>query len=166
MSDVYLSIGSNKGDRFSNIKLSISLLIDNPKIEIIKKSKVYETYPMYNLNQSYFLNMVLKIKTKLNPYKLLDLLKKIEVQIGRVESSSKRNQPRLIDLDILSYDSRAIIGDKLVIPHPRAHERVFVLKPWTDIDPQFKLCNMHESISELLLNLTVTPEVIKYYKEI
>ena len=166
LNKVFLSIGSNKGSRFENIKKCINLIGNKSNIEIINKSKIYETQPMYNLNQKYFLNMVILVKTSLSPEILLKLTQRIEKEIGRVALNQERNQPRKIDIDILTYSDKVIFTKNLIIPHPKINERAFVLKPWTDIDPKFKLCNINTNISELLLNLPITSEIIKYYKEI
>ena len=163
---MFLSIGSNKGKRFENIKKSILLIKSQSDIKFIKKSNIYETEPMYNISQDYFLNMVILIKTKLNPENLLQFTQSVEKKIGRINIEKRKNQPREIDIDILTYDNKNISTDNLIIPHPKAHERVFVLKPWSEIVPDFKLYNMQETISELLLNLSINSKTIKYYTEI
>ena len=166
MNNVFLSIGSNKGNRLDNIKKSIILINRNSEIQIIDKSKVYETQPMYNINQDYFLNMVILIKTSLNPKMLLQSTQYIENSLGRINIDKERNQPREIDIDILTYSNKNIITNTLIIPHPKIEERAFVLKPWTDIDPDYKLSNKKISISNLLSEISLNSNSVKYYTKI
>jgi len=161
----FLSIGSNKGNRLQYIKESINLINNHSDVEIINKSKIYQTQPMYNINQDCFLNMVILIKTSLTPKMLLKSTQQIEKSIGRLYLNDKRNQPREIDIDILTYSNKVICTENLIIPHPKINERAFVLKPWTDIDPDYKLSNMEQSISELLSNIRVNSKNIKNYTE-
>ena len=128
---VYLALGSNLGDRLANLKQAINAL--TPQMEVRAKSHVYETPPWGYEDQPTFLNQVVKAKTYLDPEPLLKHLKRLEVALGRRESV--RNGPRLIDIDILFYDDRVLNTDSLVIPHPRLHERAFVLLTLMDIDP-------------------------------
>src|SRR5215208_1215797 len=128
---VYLALGSNLGDRLANLKQAITSL--TPQMEVQAKSQVYETPPWGYEDQPKFLNQVIKAKTYLDPEPLLKHLKRLEVALGRKESFP--NGPRSIDMDILFYDDRVINTPSLVIPHPRLHERAFVLLPLMDIDP-------------------------------
>lgn len=128
---VYLALGSNLGDRLANLKQAIAAL--TPQMEVKAKSSVYETPPWGYEEQPKFLNQVIKVKTYLDPEPLLKHLKRLEVALGRKESFP--NGPRLIDMDILFYDDLVLNGPSLVIPHPRLHERGFVLLPLMDIAP-------------------------------
>ena len=128
---VYLALGSNLGDRLANLKQAILAL--TPQMEIKAKSSVYETPPWGYEDQPKFLNQVLKVTTYLDPEPLLKHLKRLEVAFGRKESFP--NGPRLIDMDILFYDDLVLNSASLAIPHPRLHERGFVLLPLLDIDP-------------------------------
>ena len=161
--NVYLSIGSNKGDRLKNIKKTILLMDNHSDIKIIDKSNIYETKPLYNLKQKYFLNMVLLVETNINPNELLQETQSIEKKIGRVYLKKNNNQPRKIDIDILTYSNKNIFTNNLVVPHPKIKERAFVLKPWSDIDPNYKLSNMEQTISELLSNISLNSDIIKYH---
>jgi 2-amino-4-hydroxy-6-hydroxymethyldihydropteridine diphosphokinase len=129
---VYLALGSNLGDRLSNLKQAIASL--TPQLEVKAKSQVYETPPWGFEDQPKFLNQVVRAKTYLGPERLLQHLKRLELALGRKESFP--NGPRLIDLDILFYDDRIVNTPSLVIPHPRLQERGFVLLPLMDIDPE------------------------------
>ncbi len=128
---VYLALGSNLGDRLANLKQAIAAL--PPQMEVKAKSSVYETPPWGYEDQPKFLNQVIKAKTYLDPEPLLKHLKRLEVALGRQESFP--NGPRLIDMDILFYDDLVLNSPALVIPHPRLHERGFVLLPLMEIAP-------------------------------
>ena len=130
---VYLALGTNMGNRAANLKEAIAAL--PPQMEVKAKSKVYETPPWGYADQEKFLNQVLKVKTYLEPEQLLKHLKRLEVALGR--TTSFQNGPRLIDIDILFYDNLVLESPALVIPHPRVHERGFVLLPMMDIAPDF-----------------------------
>ena len=93
MNKVYLSLGSNQGKSYENIIQSIKLIEQVKEINLVNKSKIYITKPMYNQNQNYFLNMVVEIRTSLNPFLLLRKLKKIERKLGK-RINEKKNQPR------------------------------------------------------------------------
>lgn len=128
---VYLALGTNLGDRAANLKQAISSL--TPQLDVKAKSSVYETPPWGFEDQPKFLNQVIRAKTYLEPESLLRHLKRLEVALGRKESFL--NGPRLIDIDILFYDDLVLDTPSLVIPHPRLHERAFVLLPLMDIAP-------------------------------
>lgn len=132
MAKVYLGIGSNLGDRRGNIRKALALLKDR-KIKLRKISKVIETDPVGGPKQGKFLNAVLEADTDLRPRRLLETLKDIEMQLGR--KKTVRFGPRTIDLDILLYNNAIINAKDLIIPHPRMHERDFVLKPLREIAP-------------------------------
>lgn len=131
MHTVYLALGTNLGDRPSNLRAAIAALA--PDIQSLQESPVYETEPWGYADQPSFLNMALRAATDLSPRDLLGRLKGIESTLGRVPVF--RNGPRLIDLDILFYDDLILDTPGLVIPHPRLHERAFVLVPLADIAP-------------------------------
>ena len=113
MNRVFISIGSNLGIRLPNILNAIKTIDDDSNIFIISKSPVYESTPMYNINQNKFLNIVLELKTNINPVKLLYLFKGIEEHMGR-KLNNKKNQPRIIDIDILDYN-KIIYNEKIFI---------------------------------------------------
>jgi 2-amino-4-hydroxy-6-hydroxymethyldihydropteridine diphosphokinase len=128
---IYLALGSNLGNRLANLKQAVASL--TPQIEVQAKSAVYETPPWGYEKQPKFLNQVVKAKTYLEPEPLLKHLKRLEIALGRQVSFP--NGPRSIDLDILFYDDIVLDTDSLTLPHPRLHERAFVLLPLLDIDP-------------------------------
>jgi len=128
----YLSIGSNVGDKKKNLDDAIDLLGRHDKIDVVKVSPFYKTQPQNYLNQDWFVNAALKIETKLNPHKLLDAIKVLENRLDK-NGKSFRFGPRIIDLDIIYYENLILKTDLLEIPHPRMHERCFVLTPICDI---------------------------------
>jgi len=132
----YIGIGSNLGNRLRNIKKAIQYLKDNPQIKVQQVSSIYETFPLSSIPQGYYLNAVLRIETDLNPFKLLDVLKGIEIKMGRIKKGDLKNEPRIIDLDILLYGNLKISTAHLTIPHPRMWEREFVIKPLKEIAPE------------------------------
>ena len=146
---IFLGIGSNIEDRFHNIANGIQMLNDHSHIWVIDKSFVYQSPPMYNLDQEHYFNMVIEIETNLIPLQLLDVIKEIEVKAGR-NIKDKRNMPRILDIDILAVGDMLIRSKLLEIPHPKIAERNFVLKPWNDIAPEFIVPIIDKNISELL----------------
>ena len=142
---VYLALGTNLGDRLANLKQAISSL--TPQLDVKAKSQVYETPPWGFEDQPKFLNQVIKAKTYLDPEPLLKHLKRLEVALGRKESFL--NGPRLIDIDILFYDELVVDKPSLVIPHPRLHERGFVLLPLMEIAPDLVHPVIKKSIREM-----------------
>jgi len=143
---VYLALGSNLGNRAANLKEAVASL--PPQMEVQTKSKVYETPPWGYIEQEKFLNQVIKVKTYLEPEQLLKHLKRLETALGR--KVSFQNGPRLIDIDILFYDHLVQESPALVIPHPRVHERGFVLLPMMDIAPDFVHPVKQRSVRDLI----------------
>ena len=143
----YLSLGSNVGDREEYIEQAIFLLEKNPHIDMIKHSANYETEAEGAPNQPAFLNAAVAIKTKLPPHRLLEVCQEIEALQGRERETEWG--PRTIDIDILLYDGEIVSDDKLQIPHPLMHERMFVLKPLKDIAPQLMHPILEKSIESL-----------------
>ena len=144
---IYLALGTNLGDRLANLHAAINLLSQSSIVHR-QSSHVYETPPWGYTDQPAFLNMAVKCETDLDAASLLKRLKQIEVQVGRVESFHWG--PRLIDIDILFYDNLVMDTPQLVIPHPRLHERAFVLIPLADIAPDLVHPVLDKTIRELL----------------
>lgn len=144
---VYLSLGSNLGDRLQNLAAAEEQL--PPGVQVENRSKVYETEPWGYIDQPRFLNQVLSAHTSLSPLDLLDYLKGIEVSLGR--EPGFRYGPRSIDIDILVYGDQVIDLEKLKIPHQRLPERAFVLVPLAEIAPDLVLPGSGTSIKDLLL---------------
>jgi 2-amino-4-hydroxy-6-hydroxymethyldihydropteridine diphosphokinase len=149
---VYLAMGSNLGVRSANLKNAINNL--TPQMNVKAKSHVYETAPWGFTDQPAFLNQVVKAETYLEPEALLQHLKRLESVMGRVPSF--QNGPRLIDIDILFFDDLVLDSPIVQIPHPRLHERAFVLMPLNDLCPDLVHPVLQKSVSELLLATDMT----------
>jgi 2-amino-4-hydroxy-6-hydroxymethyldihydropteridine diphosphokinase len=147
---VFLAIGSNLGDRLRNIELAKIMLSDN-RIKILKSSSFYETLSWPNIKNPKFLNVVLEIETNLQPLSLLDLCKKIEKSLGR--KKSKKNSPRVCDIDILDYGKRNE-NNGINLPHPRMHQRNFVLIPLFEISKKWIHPKSKDHIKTLILKLS------------
>ena len=137
---VFLSLGSNLGDREKNLRDAVKKLRVNQNLDVISVSSIYETEPMYVENQEYFYNIVVKaaIKSAYSAFELLGYAKKIEFDLGR-KSTYARYGPRTIDVDILTFDELKIDSDLLGLPHPKIFERNFVLIPLAEISPDFMI---------------------------
>jgi 2-amino-4-hydroxy-6-hydroxymethyldihydropteridine diphosphokinase len=134
MPTVYLSLGSNVGNREANLRAAIDALAP-AGVRVKQVSSIYETEPVDYLDQPWFLNGVVEAETELTPQALLQALRSIESQLGSQKQFVKG--PRKIDLDILLYGSETINTPELQIPHPRMHLRRFVLAPLVEIAPNF-----------------------------
>jgi 2-amino-4-hydroxy-6-hydroxymethyldihydropteridine diphosphokinase len=157
-STIYLGIGTNLGNRLENLHTAIEKIANFSTI--LKISRVYESEPWGFTDQPQFLNMVIKISSNLNPYQLLEKIKKIEVEMGR--EPIFRYGPRLIDIDILFFDDLSLQDEKLEIPHAKLHERSFVLIPLMDISPELIHPGFNQTIKYLSSQIT-TNDIKEYY---
>jgi 2-amino-4-hydroxy-6-hydroxymethyldihydropteridine diphosphokinase len=158
----FISLGSNIGDRFSYLKKALTDLVNNYPIEVVNVSSIYETVPVGFTEQDLFLNMAAQLNTELSPFQLLEALLETEKCHGR-----KRDihwGPRTIDLDILLYNDENILTEKLVIPHPRLHERSFVVIPLMEIHSDTILPAMKDKLSEIADQLT-DKEGVRIWRE-
>lgn len=128
----YLALGSNLGDRLRALQRAVELLDSRPGIDVVRSSRVYETDPV-GPQQPAYLNAVVEIRTELEPHGLLKEAQAVEDELGRVRA--ERWGPRTIDVDVLTFDERTVDEPDLVVPHPRMHERGFVLVPLGELDP-------------------------------
>jgi len=160
MALVFIEMGSNLKNRKKNLELFLKELKQNPKIEILNFSSIYETEPYGSKEQPFFLNQVIKINTTLSPVELLELLKETEKKLGRKETS--RWGPRLIDLDILLYDDLVLNTEKLTIPHKEMHQRRFALVPLAEIAPNLVHPVLKKGIKNILEKLKDKSEVKIY----
>ncbi len=129
-----LSLGSNLGERLTALQGAVNTLADTPGVEMVAVSPVYETTPVDSPDGSpEFLNAVLLVDTTLSVHTLLDRCHAVEDAFGR-DRSAVRNAPRTLDVDLVVLGERVAAEGDLVLPHPRAHERAFVLRPWLDVD--------------------------------
>ena len=150
---VYLSIGSNIGDRESNIAQAISAIEVPRENYNLNSASFYLTEPLYNTNQEFFINTVVGLDSELKPFEFLDLIKKIENMLGRKKSRIK-NMPRTIDIDILVHGSSIMETKELIIPHPGLINRKFVLIPFDEIATDFKIPHINMTVNELLVRCT------------
>jgi 2-amino-4-hydroxy-6-hydroxymethyldihydropteridine diphosphokinase len=130
---VFLGLGSNIGNKENYINKALTFISELYTVK--KTSHLYLTEPVGNITQSWFLNCVVEIQTDVDPKKLLSIFKSIERKLGRTKTM--KNGPRTIDIDILFYGDHVIKTKSLVIPHPLIQERLFVLQPIMDINPDF-----------------------------
>jgi len=132
-----LSVGSNLGDRLGTLQGCVQAISGLAGTEVLAISPVYETAPVGGPAQPDYLNAVLAVRTALDARALLAATQGIEADFGRVRA--ERFGPRTLDIDIISYDGEVSDDPVLTLPHPRAHERAFVLAPWHDLDPAASL---------------------------
>ena len=161
MNKVYLSIGSNLGDKESNIASCIAMLSSTIEITNIKTSSFYLTEPLFNTNQPSFLNIILEHETSLSPFQLLDRIQDIEKILGR-EKKREKNQPRTIDIDIIIFKNTFIETSELQIPHPGSLNRKFVLIPLSELIPNEFFPKTNIKIVDLLKKCSDTSVVKKY----
>ena len=153
----FIGIGSNLGNRIENCIRAVEEISNFARITVI--SSIYETEPVDKKDQPDFTNCAIEIETSLSPFDLLTFLRSVENVIGR--ERIEKWGPRIIDLDIIFYDNLLIETDELIIPHPRAHLRRFVLEPLSEIAPDFIHPNLKISVSELLNNLRDMKRVVR-----
>ncbi|MET3576254.1 2-amino-4-hydroxy-6-hydroxymethyldihydropteridine diphosphokinase [Bhargavaea ullalensis] len=133
MNTAYLSIGTNMGDRETHLREAVRMLGDLPSTRVDGVSSIYETDPVGFEEQPAFLNMAVRLKTELAAEELLGECQRIESELGRVRTV--RWGPRTADLDILLFNDEGVQTEKLTVPHPRMHERAFVLVPLLELEP-------------------------------
>jgi 2-amino-4-hydroxy-6-hydroxymethyldihydropteridine diphosphokinase len=142
----YIALGTNMGDRQVNLKIALESLNRLGKVRVVNTSSIYETEPVGFKDQGPFLNMVARIETGLTPIELLKSCLKIEDEIGRKREI--RWGPRTIDLDILLYNQENIVAEELIIPHPRMHERAFVMIPLLEINQELHINEWVEDLPD------------------
>ena len=150
MTIVYLSLGSNKGDRVNYIHQAASLIANSENIKLVRASTLYESEPWGEKNQPWFVNAGLEVKTTLSPSEFLTKMQNIETKLGRVrDKNTKKWSEREIDIDIIFWGNEIINEPDLKIPHPYAHRRAFVLVPFLELIPDF----IHPVIKKSLIDI-------------
>ena len=163
--EVYLSLGSNLGNRESNLAQATIALSINFEITDIISSSYYVSEPLYNKDQPEFLNSVVKFCTTLKPFEVLDVTQKVEKMLGKSNKSVK-NQPRIIDIDILFFGNSVIETEKLSIPHPMIALRKFVLLPLAEIEPDFNVPHSNITIADLIYNCPDKSRVVRHFMDV
>lgn len=159
--DIFLSLGSNINNPKANLDKTIKILSAHQSVNICKTSKYYRTAPVDYLHQPEFINCAVWIKSALNIHKFYKLIKKIEKEMGTQKEF--KNGPRVIDIDIIFYSDQVIMTSDLKIPHPKMHERKFVLVPLEELKPDFIHPELRLTVKELLENLPHNP--LQYVEE-
>jgi len=130
---VWIGIGSNLGHATDHVEQAIVALADEPGLDLVARSSLYQTAPMGHVDQPDFVNAVVRASCAIGCYLLLDVLQKIERRFGRTRNGL-RFGPRSLDLDLLMYSDQIVFSPQLELPHPRMHERLFVLEPLAEIE--------------------------------
>lgn len=159
MDRVFISLGSNVGDRLQYLQFALSFIERLPETSVKNTSSVYETEPVGKKDQAYFFNTVAELETNLPAIKLIQKFKVIEQQLGR--TPTERWGAREIDVDLLYVGERIIKEKKLIVPHPEIRNRRFILVPLDQIAGEFKDPVSRRSIHDLLLQCSDTSEVKK-----
>ena len=162
MTIVYLSLGSNSGNRFRLIEQAINFVGMCENVKLLQTSALYETEPWGVKDQNWFLNIIAKIQTTLSAQDLLLKLQNVEKTLGRNRDNERRWGERPIDIDIIFYGNECINTEILSVPHPRMQERAFVLVPFLEIEPDFVHPVLKKTISELYDDLEDVEEVFLY----
>ena len=139
MARVFVALGSNLGNRKTTVDAAVARLSELPGTAVVSVSRFRDTAPVGYVDQPRFLNGAVELRTGLAPRELLDALLELERELGRDRSASPPQGPRTLDLDLLLYDDATIDEPGLQIPHPRLHERAFVLEPLADLDPALEV---------------------------
>jgi len=163
MTDVYLGLGSNLGDRASFLQRAMDAVAALPGTELVARSSIYETPPMGPQDQGAYLNMAMHVRSSIEPVELMHQIRKIERSLGRAEPALRRHWgPREIDIDLLLYGDQIIQTDTLTVPHPGMHTRWFVLRPLADLAPSLVHPLLCKKVSALLAEVeSATPQEAK-----
>jgi len=157
-----IAIGSNLGDKVENCRYAVSELHRLPNSRVVDTSPFYRTAPVGYREQDWFINAAVMLKTSLKPHELLHALQAIQRRAGRTRQAV-RFGPRVLDLDIIFYDDAVIRTPELTLPHPRMHERRFVLRPICDMDSAILHPVLKLSVQTLLDRIEDETQVVEPY---
>ena len=155
---VFIGVGSNLGNRRAYYQKALDLMADLPQTSIVRGSSLYESEPIGEA-KNWYVNGVVELETALSPQQLLSRLQKIELALGRTRT--KKWASRIIDLDILLFDTHIVNEEQLNIPHPEMHRRRFVLLPLSELAPQFAHPLLGSTVTELLADLADDKQVLR-----
>jgi len=144
---IWLGLGSNQGHRLNHLKRAVAFFQDHPGIQLLRCSRVYETDFVGPGNQDPYLNACVEIRSKMDLLEMLDEFQALERALGR--SRDGHMKPRPLDVDFLLVDDLEFSHERLVLPHPRLHDRLFVLAPLSDLAPRKKIPNSGETVGIL-----------------
>lgn len=161
MNKIYLSLGTNIGDREYNLKLAVKMLYEMDGISVKKVSSIYETAPVGYVDQPSFLNIVVLVESDKSAFEMLEICQTVENDLGRVREI--RWGPRIIDLDILLFNQDNIEAENLIVPHARMFERAFVLVPLLEIADE-PLEGFLAQAKKVLTLLDIDQEGVKKWK--
>jgi len=153
----YIGIGSNLGEKVENCRRAIEAIGSDARNRVVGCSRLFRTEPVGKKDQEWFINGVAAVETAMSPRELLEFLLSVEKKMGR--NRIERWGPRIIDLDILFFGDRVLNEKGLQIPHPRLHERRFVMVPLKDIAPDLVHPIFQRTVSQILGELNATDEV-------
>ena len=152
MNKVYLALGTNLGDKPVNLLRAIGYIAEETGV-FSAISSIYETKPQGYESENDFLNMVVCVETLLSPTEILIITQSIEKKIGRAQKTKDSYQDRIIDIDLIAYNDLILQTENLQLPHPRFHQRRFVLEPFNEIDPEYVHPVLHKKVRKLLMEL-------------
>lgn len=168
----YIGLGSNEGDRLGYVQQAMQLLKDYPDIEVVECSSLYETEPVGNEYQEWFVNAVAAIETCLPVRDLLKVCKDVEKRLAALagadgpeclkEGPFGSQKSRIIDLDILFYGDKRVKLPELIVPHPQLTKRAYALVPLLEIAPEFMHPTLQQTVSEIHENLDAPEQVFLY----
>lgn len=153
---ILIALGANLPSRFGSPAETIEAAYDaleNHGLKVVKKSRIWLTAPVPVSDQPWFHNAVAAVETSLDGLELLSLLHKVEAEFGR--ERFERNEPRVLDLDLIAYNNEIIDRPSLIVPHPRMHERAFVLLPLKDIAPGWAHPISHVKLDDMLAGIPI-----------
>ena len=162
MAIAYLCLGSNIGDKVTNLQQAVKMMTSTGMVTVVRSSAFYETEPWGNKDLDWFVNSVIEVKTKLTPRELLDLCKNTEKQMGRGQRTSDNYEARIIDVDILFYGDLIVDEPDLKIPHEHLHERAFAIVPLLELIPDYEHPKFNKSLLDLHEELETLDDVFLY----